>query len=53
LDRIDPEGLYTADNCSLVMVAVNFALNAALNAWGEETYLRLARAAVRAGDEGK
>ena len=49
LDRIDPEGLYTADNCRLVMVAVNFALNA----WGEEVYLRLARAAVRAADEGK
>jgi hypothetical protein len=47
LDRIDPEGLYTADNCRLVMVAVNFALNA----WGEEVYLRLARAAVRVADE--
>jgi hypothetical protein len=49
LDRIDPEGLYTADNCRLVMVAINFALNA----WGEEVYLRLARAAVRAADEGR
>jgi hypothetical protein len=49
LDRIDPEGLYAADNCRLVMVAINFALNA----WGEEVYVCLARAAVRAADEGR
>lgn len=49
LDKIDPEGAYTVDNCRLVMVAINFALNA----WGEEVYLRLARAAVRTADESK
>lgn len=49
LDKIDPEGAYTVDNCRLVILAVNFALNA----WGEEVYLRLARAAVRAADEGR
>jgi hypothetical protein len=47
LDRINPEELYTVDNCQLVMVAVNFALNA----WGEEVYLKLARAAVATADE--
>ena len=27
LDRIDPEGAYSLDNCRLVLAAVNFALN--------------------------
>jgi hypothetical protein len=42
LDRIDPEGPYARENCRLVMVAVNFAMNA----WGLEVYLGLAKAAV-------
>ena len=44
LDRINPEKPYTVDNCRLVMVAVNFALNR----WGDEVYLKLARASVEA-----
>ncbi len=43
LDRIDPAEGYSRENCRLVMVAVNFAMNS----WGEETYLRLAKAAMR------
>ena len=42
LDRLKVGQPYTRDNCRLVMVAVNFAMNA----WGLDVYLRLARAAV-------
>lgn len=42
LDKIDPDKPYTLDNCRLVMVAVNFALNA----WGEDVYLMLAENSV-------
>ncbi len=42
LDRIDHEKPYTRDNCRLVMVAVNFAMNT----WGEDTFLRLATLAA-------
>jgi hypothetical protein len=47
LDRINPEEPYTVANCRLVMVAVNFALNA----WGDDVYMKLARAAVAAANE--
>lgn len=43
LDRIDPEQPYDVENCRLVLQAVNFALNA----FGDEVYLRIARAAAR------
>ena len=43
LDRIDPAEGYSRENCRLIMVAVKFAMNS----WGEETYLRLAKAAIR------
>ena len=46
LDKINPEKPYTVDNCRLVMVAVNFALNA----WGDEVRLKLARAAIEAAE---
>jgi len=46
IDKIDPAGLYSVENCRLVMVAINFAINA----WGLEVYLRLARAAVEAAE---
>ena len=42
IDKIDPSGVYELENCRLVMVAINFALNA----WGLEVYLDLAEAAV-------
>jgi hypothetical protein len=42
IDRIDPEVGYTRENCRLVLTAVNFALNA----WGDEVFMRIARAAV-------
>ncbi|MDQ2805239.1 MAG: hypothetical protein M3Y41_22145 [Pseudomonadota bacterium] len=42
LDRIRAGTPYTRENCRLVMVAVNFAMNA----WGLDVYLTLARAAV-------
>jgi hypothetical protein len=44
LDRIKAGAPYTRENCRLVMVAVNFAMND----WGQDVYLTLARAAVRA-----
>ena len=44
LDRIKAGAPYTHENCRLVMVAVNFAMNT----WGQDVYLTLARAAVRA-----
>jgi Mrr N-terminal domain len=44
IDKKDPAGFYTVDNCRLVMVAINFALNA----WGDNVYLDLAEAAVAA-----
>jgi hypothetical protein len=47
IDKIDPAGGYTVDNCRLVMVAINFAINA----WGLEVYLTLAGAAIRAVDD--
>jgi hypothetical protein len=40
LDRVDPEQPYTLENCRLVLQAVNFGLNA----YGDEVYLRIARA---------
>ena len=42
LDRIDPEQPYTLDNCRLVCVSVNFALNA----FGDDVFLKMAKAAV-------
>ena len=42
IDRIDPGQPYTLENCRLVMVAVNFAMNT----WGEDTFLRLAKLAA-------
>lgn len=46
LDKIDPDGYYTSKNCRLVAVAVNFAINS----WGLEFYLSLARSAVEWAD---
>ncbi|MDF1586493.1 hypothetical protein [Marinimicrococcus flavescens] len=43
LDRIDPTLPYALDNCRLVLQAVNFALNA----FGDEVFLEIARAAVQ------
>ena len=43
LDRIRAGEPYTRENCRLVMVAVNFAMNS----WGLDVYLALARDAVR------
>jgi hypothetical protein len=42
LDRIDSKVGYTASNVRLVCVAVNFGMNE----WGEDVFMRLARAAV-------
>lgn len=42
LDRIDPEQPYSRDNCRLVCVSVNFALNA----FGDDVFLKMAKAAV-------
>ena len=42
LDRINAGQPYTRENCRLVMVAVNFAMNS----WGLDVYLKLAHAAV-------
>ncbi len=44
IDRIDPELGYTRENCRLVLTAVNFALNT----WGDEVFLKIARAAIKA-----
>jgi hypothetical protein len=41
LDRIDARLPYTADNCRLVLQAVNFALNA----YGDEVFRKIAEAA--------
>ena len=43
LDRIDPKGPYTRDNCRFVLVAANFALNA----FGDEVFDRLVLARHR------
>jgi hypothetical protein len=42
LDRIDPEQPYVRENCRLVRVCVNFALNA----FGDDVFLEMAEAAV-------
>jgi hypothetical protein len=42
LDRMDSRVGYTASNVRLVCVAVNFGMNE----WGEDVFMRLARAAV-------
>lgn len=42
IDRIDAAGGYTRDNIRLVLTAVNFALNE----WGHDVYLRIAKAVV-------
>lgn len=42
LDRIDPEKPYLRDNCRLVRVCVNFALNA----FGDEVFEEMTEAAV-------
>jgi hypothetical protein len=42
LDRIDAEQPYTQENCRLVLQAVNFALNA----WGDEVFVEVTKAAV-------
>ena len=44
IDKVDPADFYTVDNCRLVMVAINFAINA----WGLDVYLKLAEAAIAA-----
>ncbi len=44
LDRIDPEQPYSVENCRLVLQAVNFALNS----YGDEVYLKIARATAYA-----
>lgn len=49
IDKIDPTDFYTVENCRLVMVAINFAINS----WGLEVYLRLAQAAVEAAEPGR
>lgn len=49
LDRVQAGGCYSRENCRLVMVGVNFAINR----WGLDTYLRLAEAAVRFQDRGE
>ena len=43
LDWLTAGQPYTRENCRLVMAAVNFALNS----WGLDVYLKLARAAVK------
>ena len=43
LDRIDPEQPYSVENCRLVLQAVNFALNR----FGDEVFLKIARATTR------
>jgi hypothetical protein len=43
LDRIVAGGAYSRENCRLVMVGINFAINS----WGLDTYLELAEAAVK------
>lgn len=47
LDRIQPGGCYSRENCRLVMVGVNFGINS----WGLDTYLRLAEAATHFQEE--
>ena len=42
LDRIDPEQPYLRDNCRLVRVCVNFALNA----FGDDVFMEMAEAAL-------
>lgn len=42
LDRIDSKRGYTLDNCRLVLLCVNLAMND----WGEEVLLRVAKALV-------
>jgi hypothetical protein len=49
LDRMDSKVGYTASNVRLVCVAVNFGMNQ----WGEEVFMRLARAAVEYQTEPK
>jgi hypothetical protein len=46
LDRKNPALGYTPDNCRVVV----WAFNAALADWGEEIYLAVARAYLRAKD---
>jgi hypothetical protein len=43
LDRIDPEGPYSLENCRLVLAAVNFALNR----FGVELFDRMVIGRVR------
>lgn len=43
LDRLKAGQPYTRENCRLVMVAINFAMNS----WGLDVYLKLACAAVK------
>jgi hypothetical protein len=42
LDRMDPEQPYVRENCRLVRVCVNFALNA----FGDDVFLEMAKGAV-------
>jgi hypothetical protein len=42
LDRLDPTAGYSRENCRLVSVGINFAMNR----WGLDTYLELAEASV-------
>lgn len=46
IDRRDSSGGYTPDNIRLVCAAVNFGLGQ----WGDQLYLKLARAAVAKAD---
>jgi hypothetical protein len=43
LDQIEPGKGYTADNVRLVCVAANFAMNA----WGLDTLIRVARGVIK------
>ncbi len=43
LDRIDSSKGYTKDNVRFIL----YGLNVALNAWGLDTYLRIAREVVK------
>ena len=43
VDKIDPKKGYTKDNCRIVLIAINFGMNE----WGLETYLKIAKKALK------